>query len=179
MTEFALFDTPLGVAAIGWHAGVVAAVEVPGGTAAHVRRAILRKLPGAVEAEPTPSVAEVIARIRGLLTGTHDDLVDVEVDLSSMPQFQRRVYEFIRTIEPGAALTYGEVAERVGEPGAAQAVGQAMGNNPVPIIVPCHRVVAAGGKLGGFSAYGGSETKRRMLVIEGADLPETQPVLFD
>ena len=89
------------------------------------------------------------------------------------------MYELIRTIAPGTAWTYGEVAERLGEPGGAQAVGQAMGANPVPIVVPCHRVVAAGGRLGGFSAWGGAETKRRMLVIEGAALPTTQPVLFD
>jgi methylated-DNA-[protein]-cysteine S-methyltransferase len=114
-----------------------------------------------------------------LLQGESDDLRDVEVDLSGLAPFQRQVYEFVRTIPPGHAMTYGQVAEAVGAPGGAQAVGRAMGHNPVPIVVPCHRVVAAGGRLGGFSAPGGAQTKRRMLTIESTDLPDAQPVLFD
>ena len=91
-----------------------------------------------------------------------------------MPEFNRRVYAVTRTVPPGETTSYGEVAARIGEPGAAQAVGRALGQNPFPIVVPCHRVVAADGRLTGFSAPGGIDTKRRMLEIEGA----TAPALF-
>jgi methylated-DNA-[protein]-cysteine S-methyltransferase len=140
---------------------------------------VLRYHPDAAEAQPPPAVARAIRRMTALLQGESDDLRDVEVDLSGLAPFQRQVYEFVRTIPPGHAMTYGQVAEAVGAPGGAQAVGRAMGHNPVPIVVPCHRVVAAGGRLGGFSAPGGAQTKRRMLTIEGTDLPDAQPVLFD
>jgi methylated-DNA-[protein]-cysteine S-methyltransferase len=93
-----------------------------------------------------------------------------------VPEFNRRAYEIARAIPPGKTLTYGDIAHRMGLPGSAQAIGQAMGNNPFPIVVPCHRVMAAGGKDGGFSARGGVVTKRRMLVIEGALADE--PTLF-
>ena len=111
-----------------------------------------------------------------LLGGARPDLTSVPLDLSGVPEFHRRAYEVARTIPPGRTLTYGDIAHRLGQPGSAQAVGQAMGHNPFPIIVPCHRVLAAGGKDGGFSARGGVGTKRRMLVIEGALADE--PTLF-
>ncbi len=124
-----------------------------------------------------PDVAAAISRMAGLLDGVPDDLADVRVDLRGAPEFHRRVYEVTRSIPPGGTRTYGEVAARLGMPGAAQAVGQALGRNPVPIVVPCHRVLAAGGTMHGFSAPGGIETKRRMLVIEGALAPPP-PTLF-
>jgi methylated-DNA-[protein]-cysteine S-methyltransferase len=111
-----------------------------------------------------------------LLGGARQDLASVPLDFSGVPSFNRRAYEVARTIPPGKTLTYGDIAHRLGQPGSAQAVGQAMGHNPFPIIVPCHRVLAAGGKDGGFSARGGVGTKRRMLVIEGALADE--PTLF-
>jgi methylated-DNA-[protein]-cysteine S-methyltransferase len=95
--------------------------------------------------------------------------------MEDVPEFHRRVYDVARAIPPGETLSYGEVAARLGEPAAAQAVGRALGRNPFPIVVPCHRVVAANGALHGFSAPGGIETKRRMLAIEGA----LAPALFD
>ncbi|CAO5233317.1 methylated-DNA--[protein]-cysteine S-methyltransferase [Frankia sp. AgKG'84/4] len=122
-------------------------------------------------------VAAAISRMVGLLDGVPDDLADVRVDLSGTPEFHQRVYKVTRAIPPGGTLTYGEVADRLGMPGAAQAVGQALGRNPMPIVVPCHRVLAAGGAMHGFSAPGGVETKRRMLVIEGAVAPPP-PTLF-
>lgn len=179
VTQFVLFDTALGTAALAWRDDVVVGVQLPEPDPARTRARLLRYLPDATPAEPLPVIRGVIKRIVALLDGGHDDLRDVAVELSGLGAFQRRVYDYIRDIGPGQWMTYGQVAEAVGEPGGAQAVGQAMGSNPVPIIVPCHRVVAAGGKLGGFSANGGAETKRRMLVIEGADLPVAQPALFD
>jgi methylated-DNA-[protein]-cysteine S-methyltransferase len=99
--------------------------------------------------------------------------------MTRVPAFHRAVYAVARAIPPGETLTYGEVARRLGDPGSARAVGQALGRNPFAIIVPCHRVVAAGGATGGFSAHGGAATKRRILAIEGAggDAP-TLPGIF-
>ena len=95
--------------------------------------------------------------------------------MDGVPEFHRRVYEAARAIPPGNTLSYGDIAKRVGAPGAARAVGQALGRNPFPIVVPCHRVLAAGGKIGGFSAQGGVATKRRMLAIEGARVERRGP----
>jgi methylated-DNA-[protein]-cysteine S-methyltransferase len=179
MLGFALFETVLGSAAVVWRDDVIVGVELPHAAPDRTRLRVRRYHPDAVESQPPPAVARAVRRMTALLRGESDDLRDVEVDLSGLVPFSRQVYEFVRTIPPGHALTYGQVAEAVGAPGGAQAVGQAMGHNPVPIVVPCHRVVAAGGRLGGFSAPGGATTKRRMLSIEGADLPDTQPALFD
>jgi methylated-DNA-[protein]-cysteine S-methyltransferase len=113
-----------------------------------------------------------------LLSGAAVDLSTVALDMKHVPAFDRRVYEVARTIPPGQTLTYGEVAARVGDPGAARDVGQALGRNPLAVIVPCHRVVAAGGRTGGFSATGGVTTKLRLLEIERARLT-SEPTLFD
>jgi methylated-DNA-[protein]-cysteine S-methyltransferase len=101
----------------------------------------------------------------------------VRLDMAALTAFDRRVYEVVRTIPPGQTLSYGDVAARLGAPGAAQAVGQALGRNPFPPIVPCHRVLAANRRTGGFSARGGTRTKLRMLAVEGVELE--QPALFD
>jgi methylated-DNA-[protein]-cysteine S-methyltransferase len=178
MPGFALFETSLGTAAVAWRAEAIIAVELPHADPDRTRAALQRYRPDAVEQSPPPWVAEVITRIARLLRDGREDLRDVPVALAALPPFQREVYEFVRSLGPGEWTTYGRVAEALGIPGGAQAVGQAMGHNPVPIIVPCHRVVAAGGKLGGFSAPGGAGTKRRMLMIEETDLPQTQPALF-
>jgi methylated-DNA-[protein]-cysteine S-methyltransferase len=123
-------------------------------------------------------VAAAIVRIQALLAGTRDDLADLPLELEGVPEFHRRVYAVARAIPPGEVLTYGEVARRLGEPGAARAVGQALGKNPFAPVVPCHRVLAAGGRSGGFSAEGGADTKLRMLEIERARFGP-QPGLFD
>jgi methylated-DNA-[protein]-cysteine S-methyltransferase len=103
-----------------------------------------------------------------LLRGEARDLSAIALDMDGLPSFQRRVYEAARAIPPGETLSYGEVAARLGAPGSARAVGQALGRNPFAIVVPCHRVLAAGGKAGGFSANGGVATKLRLLALEGA-----------
>jgi methylated-DNA-[protein]-cysteine S-methyltransferase len=162
---FALFETALGECGIAWGQGGIVSVQLPGPRVA----ARLRRFGG--EAQPPDDVRRAIAAIVALLEGEPRDLSAVVLDMERVPEFNRRVYEAARTIPPGETLTYGEVAERIGERGAAQAVGQALGRNPFPIVVPCHRVLAAGGGLGGFSAPGGVDTKRRMLAIEGAGAP--------
>ena len=129
-------------------------------------------------AEPDADIRHVIARITALLSGVHDDLIDVPLDLRAVPAFDRRVYELARGIAPGSTVSYGELARRLGEPGAAQVVGRALGANPFAIVVPCHRVLAAGHRAGGFSAPGGLRTKLRLLQIERAALGNA-PGLFD
>jgi methylated-DNA-[protein]-cysteine S-methyltransferase len=168
---YSLFDTALGACGIAWGARGVVAVQLPGGDAEALRRRMRRALPDGDEAAPPAEVRRTIEAIVALLEGERRDLSAVAIDMERVPEFDRRVYELARSIPPGETLTYGQVAERIGEPGAAQAVGQALGRNPFPIVVPCHRVLAARGGLGGFSAPGGVETKRRMLAIEGAGAP--------
>jgi methylated-DNA-[protein]-cysteine S-methyltransferase len=133
-----------------------------------MRRRLAARFPGAVEADPPAFVAEAIGLVERLLMGEKVDLGAVPVDLEGASELERRVYEAVRRIPCGEVRTYGEVALEIGAPGAAQAVGAALGRNPVPIVVPCHRVLASGGRSGGFSAPGGVETKFRMLEIEGA-----------
>jgi methylated-DNA-[protein]-cysteine S-methyltransferase len=175
MHSFTFFDTPLGRCAIAWGPRGVNAVELPGADERATRRRMLRKLPGAQETAPPPEIRRAIDAIAGLFDGEPADLTSVVLDMEGVPEFHRRVYDAARTIPPGETLTYGELASRVGERGAAQGVGQALGRNPFPIVVPCHRVLAADGALRGFSAPGGIDTKRRMLAMEGA----LTPALFD
>lgn len=166
--SFSLFASPLGVCAIVWGEAGVVGLRLPEASEAKARARIVRRHPGAVEGTPPPDIRRGIERIQALLRGEPADLSDVRLDLSAVPDFERRVYEIARTIPPGNTLTYGEIAARLGDRLLARDVGLAMGRNPFPIVVPCHRVTAAGGKLGGFSAPGGADTKLKLLAIEGA-----------
>jgi methylated-DNA-[protein]-cysteine S-methyltransferase len=167
---FAMFDTAVGSCAVAWGADGILGTWLPGSSPEATRRSVLRRHPDAVESSPSTDVAHAIERITRLLAGEDVDLRDVRLDLHGVPEFLLAVYDVARSIPRGATMTYGEIAARAGQPGAAQAVGQAMGRNPFPIVVPCHRVVAAGGGNGGFSAPGGVDTKLRLLSIEGATL---------
>ncbi|WP_410617323.1 methylated-DNA--[protein]-cysteine S-methyltransferase [Amycolatopsis sp. lyj-109] len=175
-TGFTVFDTAIGACGLAWRDDVVIGTSLPEGSVERTRAWLVRRFPDAVEGPPPAPVREAVDGIVALLGGVHQDLASVALDMAGVPEFNRRAYEVARTIPPGRTLTYGDIAHRLGQPGSAQAVGQAMGHNPFPIIVPCHRVLAAGGKDGGFSARGGVGTKRRMLVIEGALADE--PTLF-
>ncbi|MEU4525519.1 methylated-DNA--[protein]-cysteine S-methyltransferase [Amycolatopsis sp. NPDC024027] len=175
-TGFTVFDTAIGACGLAWRDDVVIGTSLPEGSAERTRAWLVRRFPDAVEGPPPAPVRAAVDGIVALLSGARQELASVELDFSGVPAFNRRAYEIARTIPPGKTLTYGDIAHRLGQPGSAQAVGQAMGHNPFPIIVPCHRVLAAGGKDGGFSARGGVGTKRRMLVIEGALADE--PTLF-
>ena len=168
-TGYTLFDTALGAAASrgGRAASSPSSSRAPTSARSAPHPASGRRGRAAPPADVQRAIDEIVA----LLDGAPRDLSAVVLDMERVPEFNRRVYAVAREIPPGETLTYGEVAERVGERGAAQAVGQALGRNPFPIVVPCHRVLAAGGGLGGFSAPGGVATKRRMLAIEGAGAP--------
>jgi methylated-DNA-[protein]-cysteine S-methyltransferase len=175
-TGFTVFDTALGACGLAWRDDAVVGTSLPSGGASATRAHLVRRFPEAVPGTPDPPVRAAVDGIVALLGGARVELASVPLDFSGVPEFNRRAYEVARAIPPGKTLTYGDIAHRLGMPGSAQAVGQAMGHNPFPIIVPCHRVLAAGGKPGGFSGPGGVETKRRMLVIEGALADE--PTLF-
>ena len=173
-----LFDTAIGPCAIAWTDHALAAVQLPESTPEGTQRRLLRYTGVVEEGAPPAFVRAAIARIQALLQGTPDDLADLPLAMEGVPEFHQRVYAVARAIPPGEVLTYGDVARRVGEPGAARAVGQALGHNPFAPVVPCHRVLAAGGRSGGFSAEGGALTKLRLLEIEGARLGDG-PGLFD
>ncbi len=177
---FALFPTAIGICGIAWDTrAVITGVQLPEANESLTRTRLLRHHAGAREAAPPPAVHAVIEQIGLLLQGEAVDLTAVPLALDAVPDFNRRVYEIARTIPPGQTLTYGEIATRMGERSMARAVGQALGANPFPIIVPCHRVVAAGGKNGGFSATGGVRTKLRLLAIEGANANALLPLFGD
>jgi len=174
---FTLFDTALGRLGIAWGERGVVGVQLPEARASATRARLLRRFPGAREASPPPALQRAVDGIAALLRGEPSDLSGISLDLNPVEPFARRVYELARTIPPGQTLSYGEIADRLGAPGEARAVGEALARNPFPIIVPCHRVLASGGRLGGFSARGGVATKRRLLALEGA-APNGQPELF-
>lgn len=168
MTRYALFETAIGWAGVAWGDQGLVACHLPERDAEAARRGFLRRFPEIVEAEPPADLAPTIEGIRGLMRGEKADLTAAPLDLSRTPEFHARVYEIARSIPAGETLTYGQIAEKLGDKLLARDVGQALGKNPWPIVVPCHRVTAAGGKPGGFSARGGVNTKLRLLAIEGA-----------
>jgi methylated-DNA-[protein]-cysteine S-methyltransferase len=164
---YALFDTAIGRCALVWGGGLVVGAALPEESDQRARAFLARRFPDAIEADPPPFAADAIERIASLLAGGRTDLGDIRVDLDGSA-FERNVWQAARRIPCGEVRSYGDIAREIGAPGAAQAVGLALGRNPVPIVVPCHRVLAADGRTGGFSAPGGVATKFRILEIEGA-----------
>jgi methylated-DNA-[protein]-cysteine S-methyltransferase len=175
---FALFDTAIGRCGIAWGSGGIVGVQLPEAQDAGTCARLTKRFPDAVEGAAPADVQGAIDAIVALLRGQARDLSWITLDMCDVPPFHQRVYLEARTIPPGATLTYGEIARRLGDAGAARAVGQALGRNPYAIVVPCHRVLAAGGRIGGFSAGGGITTKLRMLAIEGAQADRERD-LFD
>jgi methylated-DNA-[protein]-cysteine S-methyltransferase len=167
---FTLFETAIGSCAIAWGERGIVAVGLPERDANATRARVKRRFAGAPEGAPPPDVQRAIDGIVALLRGEASDLTGIVLDMEGVPAFERRVYDAARTVPPGATMSYGEIAREIGEPAAAREVGQALGRNPFPVIVPCHRVLAARGRTGGFSAKGGVATKFKMLAIEGATL---------
>lgn len=176
---FALFDTAIGQCGLVWGERGLLAVAFPQDIRAGAGPRLNRVHPDASEASPPPAVAAAIEGIQALLVGEKRDLREVVIDLSGVAEFPARVYEIARAIPPGQTRTYGEIAAELGDLSLSRAVGQALGANPWPIVVPCHRVLAAGGGKGGFSAPGGTNTKLRLLEIEGALAPETLPLFAE
>jgi methylated-DNA-[protein]-cysteine S-methyltransferase len=165
---FALFETAIGHCGIVWSERGIAGVQLPESGERETRRRVLARFPAARAAVPPAHVRRTIDDIVALLGGERKELGQAILDSEAVPDFNRRVYDIARTIPPGGTLSYGAIAERLGDRNLARDVAQALGQNPFPIIVPCHRVMAAGGKTGGFSAPGGVRTKLRLLSIEAA-----------
>jgi methylated-DNA-[protein]-cysteine S-methyltransferase len=177
---YALFPTPIGHCGIAWGTHGLTGVQLPEQDEAATRTRMARRFPHCGEGLPPPTVRAAIDAVVALLRGAPRepvDLSDIVLDMTGVPPFHQRVYALARTMAPGQTMTYGEMARQLGEPGAARAVGQALGANPFAPVVPCHRILAAGGGAGGFSANGGVSTKLRMLLIERARF--NGPGLFD
>ena len=177
---YALFPTALGHCSIAWGPRGLTGVYLPETSEAALRTRMQRRFADCSECAPPADVQQAMQDVTALLAGTppaQADLTHLQLDMDGVPPFHQRVYELTRRIPPGQTLTYGEVAQRLGDPGAARAVGQALGANPFAPVVPCHRVLAAHSGGGGFSATGGMDTKLRMLLIEHAQIGG--PGLFD
>ncbi|HEY4250501.1 MAG TPA: methylated-DNA--[protein]-cysteine S-methyltransferase [Roseomonas sp.] len=174
--QYCTFDTARGVCGIAWNAAGIINFRLPEKTAAAAERTLLRRLPGAAPGEPGPEVAAAIAAAQAYFAGEQVDFTRFTLDLHAQTAFFQRVYGALREVGWGRTTTYGALAKALGEgPEAARDVGQAMAQNPVPLIIPCHRVLAAGGRLGGFSAPGGTETKTHMLELEGVGTAPPPP----
>jgi methylated-DNA-[protein]-cysteine S-methyltransferase len=174
--NYCVFETAAGFCAIAWSATGIARFHLPTSSADGTERGLRRRLPDATAGAPPAQVTAVIAAAKRYFAGEKVDFSDVPLDLDVQDEFFRKIYSAARQLGWGQTTTYGTLAKELGAgPEAARDVGQAMARNPVPLIIPCHRVLAAGGKLGGFSAPGGSSTKQRMLELEGVRLEPPPP----
>jgi len=176
MSHYHLFDTKLGFAGIAWSDDGITRFRLPDADRAATEQHFEAK---GNAAPPPPSIAAVVDEAKRYFSGERIDFSSITLDLKSVEPFRRAIYDALRKISFGETVTYGELAKRAGAnaPQAAQEVGIAMARNPVPLIIPCHRVLAAGGKLGGFSAPGRTEAKQRMLALEGVYI-DNQPRLL-
>ncbi len=170
-SSFCLFETRLGWMGITWSPAGIARLQLPEADRTATRSGLLRRGGNAVERPAEGSAADAIDAVRRLASGEAADFRHLPLDLSGIDAFRAAIYAQARRIGHGETTTYGELATRAGHPGKARETGEAMGRNPVPLIIPCHRVLAANGRLGGFSAPGGVDTKKRLLALEKARAP--------
>jgi methylated-DNA-[protein]-cysteine S-methyltransferase len=175
---YTVFDTSVGRCGIAWGELGVLGVQLPEAREIETRRRLFQLFPDSRELRPPPEIQGAIDGIAALLRGKAADFSEVRLDMSSIRPFDGRVYDFTRTIPRGETLTYGEVAAKLRASGAAHSVAQALSRNPFMLIVPCHRVLEAGGYADRISPNGGSISKRRLLSIEGAGSPGSK-TLFD
>ena len=175
MQHYHLFETKLGFAGIAWSDDGITRFRLPDPDQASAAR----QFKGKTESQPPPHIAAIVEQARRYFSGERIDFTPAALDLAGIGPLRRAIYDALRKVGFGETVTYGELAKRAGvnAPQAAQDVGVAMARNPVPLIIPCHRVLAAGGKLGGFSAPGRTEAKQRMLALEGVYI-DKQPRLL-
>ena len=164
---YTIVDTAIGAIAVAWSAAGICRVALPQRDREAMERRFAARLDGAGPAEPPAAIAAAIELIKRYAEGEEVDFSSVPVDLGGVDLFQRAIYQAARQLDFGETTTYGGLADAAGHPGKARETGEALGRNPVPLIVPCHRILAAGGKIGGFSAPGGSATKEKLLTLEG------------
>ena len=172
--SYTLFDTAIGRCAVAWSDRGIVRIQLPEASDQKAARRLAMN-DELTLAEPPAAIKRAIEHLCRHLAGEQQDFRDVPLDTSGLAGFHLRVYQGARRVSAGRTISYGELAARIGSPGAARAVGQALGKNPFAIVVPCHRVLAANGKAGGFSAHGGVGTKRRILAAEGVVLEESGP----
>lgn len=173
---YAVFEAKSGTCAIAWSHDGICGFHLPGDEPNQAEHVIRRRFTGAERASPIPEIAVVIERVRAYFNGERSDFSDLRLDLSAQTDLYRQIYLATRRLGWGSTTTYGGLAAELElGPAGAWTVGQAMAKNPIPLIIPCHRVLAAGRKIGGFSAPGGSDSKLRMLELEGVELPDTNP----
>jgi methylated-DNA-[protein]-cysteine S-methyltransferase len=169
--HYLVFETALGFCAIAWNDKGVVRFRLPEPNAEATEQALLRRLPDATPAAPPPAIAEAVAAAQAYFSGQQTDFSGVPVDLGKQSELFEKIYAAARRLGWGETTTYGAMAKQFGSDWEiARDVGQAMAKNPIPLIIPCHRVLAAGGKIGGFSAPGGAATKAKMLEMEGVGL---------
>jgi len=173
--RYRLFETPLGLCGIAWTEHGVARLQLPEADRGATERRI-RKTASPGGSAPS-DIEQVIADVHWYLSGRSTDFAAVALDLAKVGAFEQKVYAVVRSVRWGETTSYGEIAREIGVPHAARAVGQALARNPIPIIIPCHRILAKGHRIGGFSAYGGRLTKERLLALEGVQLEEAPPLL--
>jgi methylated-DNA-[protein]-cysteine S-methyltransferase len=174
--DYIVFETAGGFCAIAWNDAGIRRLQLPARSGEAAERSLLRRLPVLNFGKLTPKVTDTVIAVTRYFEGEKVDFSDVRLDLGEQEEFFERIYSATRRVGWGCTTTYGTLAKELGAgPEAARDVGQAMANNPVPLIIPCHRVLAAGGKVGGFSAPGGSAAKLRMLELEGVRIGTSQP----
>jgi methylated-DNA-[protein]-cysteine S-methyltransferase len=176
--RFAFFPSPIGRCGIAWSAAGIVGLVLPAARDATAAQ-IAARFPGAVEAEPPPVIARAIATVTALIEGGASAAGDVPLDMAAVPAFHRAVYAAVRGIPAGTTLSYGALAGRLGRPSSAHAVGRALAGNPFPIVVPCHRVIAADGMLGGHGGAGGIATKLALLSLERSGAAEEPGFAYD
>jgi methylated-DNA-[protein]-cysteine S-methyltransferase len=175
--HYLVFETAGGFCGIAWNVVGITRFQLPTNSAGETERLLLRRIPGAEPAQPTPELIEAVAAVKRYFAGEAIDFSAIKLDLDGQDAFFREIYDAARQIGWGSTTTYGSLARQLGRgPEAAREVGQAMAKNPVALIIPCHRVLAAGNRIGGFSAPGGSVSKARMLELEGVNLAPPRPV---
>lgn len=174
--QYCLFDTAIGPCGIAWTDQGLTRLQLPESDRAATERRLRSRSATSGPHVPPPMVEQVIAAIRRYMTGERVDFFATAVDLTGVAPLRRQLYDLLRAVGWGQTTTYGALARQLGLPDARD-VGQAMGRNPVPIIIPCHRVLAAGQRIGGFSAPGGTVTKERLLALEGVRLDGGAPRL--
>jgi methylated-DNA-[protein]-cysteine S-methyltransferase len=174
--HYCLFDTAIGAVGIAWSAYGITRLQLPEAGRAATERRLHGRSTSTAE-RPPPAIEQAIDDVQRYMAGERIDFSSATLDLTGIGAFHRRIYDALRSVGWGETTTYGALARQAGDSGASRAVGQAMGRNPIPVIIPCHRVLASGGKPGGFSAFGGAVTKLRLLALEGVNPGHEVPLL--
>jgi len=172
--SYCVFEVTGGFCGIAWRGTAITRLCLPVGRAAATHM-LLRRAPDSAPGSPPSEVAETVAAVQRYFRGERVDFSSARLEIGDQGGLQQRIYQALRKVGWGQTTTYGALANGLGAgPEAARDVGEAMARNPIPLIIPCHRVLAAGGKLGGFSAPGGTATKIRMLGLEGVHVAPQQ-----